>query len=57
VAARNAVINAVVMLLYDYRRKAVEDGLPDGPFRGVQFPLNNLDGWLAGVQVTHEIPG
>jgi amidase len=38
VAARNAAINAVVMLLYEYGRKAVEDGLLDGPFRGVPFP-------------------
>jgi amidase len=34
VETRNTAINAVVMPLYDYGRKAIEDGLPDGPFRG-----------------------
>jgi hypothetical protein len=36
VDARSAAINAVVMQLYDYGRKAIEHGLPDGPFRGVR---------------------
>ena len=31
VEARNAAVNAVVMPLYDYGRKAIEDGLPNGP--------------------------
>ena len=52
VEARNAAVNAVVMPLYDYGRKAIEDGLPDGPFRGVPFVLKDLGGWLAGVKVT-----
>ena len=52
VQARNAVVNAVVMPLYDYGRRAIEDGLPDGPFRGVPFLLKDLGGWLAGVKVT-----
>ena len=52
VEARNAAVNAVVMPLYDYGRKAIEDGLPDGPFRGVPFLLKDLGGWLAGVKVT-----
>ena len=34
VEARNQAVNAVVMPLYDYGRKAIADGLPDGPFRG-----------------------
>ena len=50
VEARNAAVNAVVMPLYDYGRKAIEDGLPDGPFRGVPFLLKDLGGWLAGVR-------
>jgi hypothetical protein len=50
--ARNAAVNAVVMSLYDYGRKAIEDELPDGPFRGVPFLLKDLGGWLAGVKVT-----
>src|SRR5438094_848511 len=35
VEARNSTVNAVVMRLYDYGRRAIADGLPDGPFRGV----------------------
>ena len=50
--ARNQAVNAVVMLLCDYARKAIADGLPDGPFRGVPFLLKDLGGWLAGVRVT-----
>jgi len=52
VEARNPAVNAVVMPLYDYGRKAIADGLPDGPFRGVPFLLKDLGGWLAGVRVT-----
>ena len=42
VEARNDAVNAVVMPLYDYGRRAIEDGLPDGPFRGVPFLLKDL---------------
>jgi Asp-tRNA(Asn)/Glu-tRNA(Gln) amidotransferase A subunit family amidase len=52
VEARNPAVNAVVMPLYDYARKAIDDGLPDGPFRGVPFLLKDLGGWLAGIKVT-----
>jgi amidase len=52
VEARNPAVNAIVMPLYDYGRKAIADGLPDGPFRGVPFLLKDLGGWLAGVRVT-----
>lgn len=52
VEARNAAVNAVVMPLYDYGRRAIEVGLPDGPFSGVPFLLKDLGGWLAGVTVT-----
>src|SRR5262249_32876053 len=41
-----------VMPLYDYRRKAIADGLPDGPFRGVPFLLKDLGGCLARVRET-----
>jgi amidase len=52
VEARNAAVNALVMPLYDYARKAIADGLPNGPFCGVPFLLKDLGGWLAGVKVT-----
>jgi Asp-tRNA(Asn)/Glu-tRNA(Gln) amidotransferase A subunit family amidase len=52
VEARNQAVNAVVMPLYDYGRKVIADGLPDGPFRGVPFLLKDLGGWLAGITVT-----
>ena len=52
VEARNQAVNAIVMPLYDYGRKAIADGLPEGPFRGVPFLLKDLGGWLAGVRVT-----
>ena len=32
VEARDPAVNAVVMPLYDYGRRAIADGLPDGPF-------------------------
>ena len=37
VEARNPTINAVVLPLYDYARKAIADGLPDGPFRACRI--------------------
>src|SRR5881628_2901706 len=52
VEARNPTINAVVMRLYDYGRKQIADGLPDGPFRGVPFLLKDLTAVLAGVPMT-----
>jgi Asp-tRNA(Asn)/Glu-tRNA(Gln) amidotransferase A subunit family amidase len=52
VEARNGTVNAVVMTMYDYARKAIRDGLPDGPFRGVPYLLKDLGGWLAGERVT-----
>src|SRR6185436_11388612 len=42
VEARNPAINAVTMKLYDYGRKMIADGLPDGPFRGVPFLMKDL---------------
>lgn len=42
VEARNPALNAVVLLQEDVARKAIRDGLPDGPFRGVPFLLKDL---------------
>ncbi|MGI9426738.1 MAG: amidase [Hyphomicrobiaceae bacterium] len=52
VEMRNPSINAVVTQLYDFGRKAILDGLPDGPLRGVPFLLKDLGGWLAGDRAT-----
>lgn len=42
VAARNPAIGAVVLMQHDVARKAIADGLPRGPFRGVPFLLKDL---------------
>ncbi len=52
VEARNPAVNAVVMKLYDYGRKAIADGLPNGPFRGVPFLMKDLTSPVAGVRMT-----
>jgi Asp-tRNA(Asn)/Glu-tRNA(Gln) amidotransferase A subunit family amidase len=52
VEARNPAINAVVMKLYDHGRKAIADGLPDGPLRGVPFLMKDLTSAVAGVRMT-----
>src|SRR5215472_7499308 len=50
VEARNPTVNAIVLPLYDYARKAIADGLPDGPLRGVPYLLKDLSASLAGVR-------
>ena len=52
VEARNGAVNAVTMKLYDYGRKAIADGLPDGPFTGVPFLLKDLTASVAGIKMT-----
>ena len=52
VEARNPAVNAVVMKLYDFGNKAIADGLPDGPFRGVPFLMKDLTSPVAGVRMT-----
>ncbi len=42
VAARNPALNAVVQLQEGVARRAIADGLPQGPFRGVPFLLKDL---------------
>jgi amidase/6-aminohexanoate-cyclic-dimer hydrolase len=44
-------INAVVVKHYDYARKQIDRGLPDGPFTGVPFLLKDLD-ILEGTRTT-----
>ncbi len=52
VEARNPAVNAVVMKLYDFGKKAIADGLPDGPFHGVPFLMKDLTSPVAGVRMT-----
>ena len=52
VEARNPAVNAVTMKLYDHARRAIADGLPDGPFRGVPFLMKDLTSPVAGVRMT-----
>ena len=52
VESRNGAINAVTMPLYDYGKKAIQDGLPDGPFRGVPYLMKDLTASVAGVRMT-----
>jgi Asp-tRNA(Asn)/Glu-tRNA(Gln) amidotransferase A subunit family amidase len=52
VEARNPAVNAVIMKLYDYGQKAIDNGLPDGPFRGVPLLMKDLTSPIAGVRMT-----
>jgi Asp-tRNA(Asn)/Glu-tRNA(Gln) amidotransferase A subunit family amidase len=52
VEARNTLVNAVTMPLYDYARRAIANGLPDGPFRGVPFLMKDLTASIGGVPMT-----
>ncbi len=42
VEARNPALNAVVQMQEGVARKAIADGIPQGPFRGVPFLLKDL---------------
>ncbi|MGH6704895.1 MAG: amidase, partial [Bradyrhizobium sp.] len=44
-------INAVVVKHYDYARRQIDNGLPDGPFTVVPFLLKDLD-LLEGTRTT-----
>jgi amidase len=45
-------INAVVVKHYDYARRQIDKGLPDGPFTGVPFLLKDLE-ILADTRTTY----
>lgn len=46
--ASNARFNFMAQKLYDFGRKAIAAGLPDGPFRGVPLLLKDLHTNIAG---------
>jgi amidase len=45
-------INAVVVKHYDYAKRQIDQGLPDGPFTGVPFLLKDLE-FLEGTRAPH----
>jgi len=53
VEARDPAINAVVIPAFEEARKAIEAGLPRGPFRGVPFLLKDLYAAWKGVRLTN----
>lgn len=52
VEARNGAVNAVTNRLYDFARRAITEGLPDGPLKGVPYLLKDLSASLAGCPTT-----
>ncbi len=52
IEARNPQLNAVVATLYDEAREAIEQGLPDGPFRGVPYLFKELVVSVRGAATT-----
>ena len=52
VEARNGTVNAVTNRLYDFARRAIVDGLPEGPLKGVPYLLKDLSASLAGCPTT-----
>jgi len=50
---RNPAINAITVKMYEEARKAIQAGLPDGPFRGVPFLLKDLYAMYAGSRTTN----
>lgn len=51
--AVNPKINAIVVKLYDEARRAIERGLPNGPFRGVPFLVKDLLFQMKGVECSN----
>src|SRR4051794_956563 len=52
VETRNPAVNAVTMKLYDHGRRAIAQGLQEGPFRGVPYLMKDLTSAIAGVKMT-----
>lgn len=53
VESRDPALNAVVIRAFEEARKAIEAGLPDGPFRGVPWLLKDLYAAWKGVRLTN----
>jgi Asp-tRNA(Asn)/Glu-tRNA(Gln) amidotransferase A subunit family amidase len=53
VEARNPQFNAVVICMFEEARRGVENGLPEGPLRGVPFLIKDLHAACAGVRMTN----
>ncbi len=50
--ARNPALNAIVIELYEQGRRAVADGLPDGPLTGAPYLIKDLGAAIAGIPTT-----
>ena len=48
----NTSINAVVTKCYERAKQLIDDGLPDGPLRGVPFLLKDLRASDSGIRTT-----
>lgn len=48
----NPKLNALCQLFFDKAEAQIKQGLPEGPFRGVPFPLKDLGHQLAGTPTT-----
>ncbi|MCH8154692.1 MAG: amidase [Proteobacteria bacterium] len=53
VERHNPALNAVVHEMYDAARRAIADGLPEGPFTGVPFLLKDLGALTSGTPTTN----
>lgn len=45
-------LNCFSSIFEDHARKAIKDGLPDGPFKGVPFAVKDLGARLKGLPIT-----
>ena len=52
-ANRNPQLNAVVIEMESYARRAIEQGLPNGPFHGVPFLVKDLALQIKGERTTN----
>ncbi|HEX4245542.1 MAG TPA: amidase [Acidimicrobiales bacterium] len=53
IEAVNPTVNAVTTLFEDQARRAIDRGLPDGPFRGVPVAIKDLWTQVAGLTTTN----